>query len=79
MRVRVKLHSILRDYLPPQAKGQTTLELPAGATIADLRARLKIERQCVVIVNGKEVSDADHPLRDGDEVQMLMALGGGSG
>ncbi|OQY31168.1 MAG: hypothetical protein B6243_08870 [Anaerolineaceae bacterium 4572_5.2] len=78
MQIGLKLHSILRDYLPPETKGTTILALPNGATAAHLLAHLKIDRQCSILVNGQEVEDENHLLQDGDEVQMLIILGGGS-
>ncbi len=78
MQITLKLHSILRDYLPPEAKGKTTLTLPDGATAAYLLAHLNIDRQCSILVNGQEIEDELRVLQDGDEVQMLMVLGGGS-
>ena len=78
MQISLKLHSILRDYLPPEAKGKTILTLPDGSTAAQLSAYLDIDRQCSILVNGQEIEDENHLLQDGDEVQMLMILGGGS-
>ncbi|MFQ5577211.1 MAG: MoaD/ThiS family protein [Anaerolineae bacterium] len=78
MQVHVKLHSILRDYLPRAAKGKASLTLDEGATVAHLLQRLQITRRCIVMVNGKEISDWEHMLRDGDDVHMLVALGGGT-
>ncbi len=77
MQITLNLHSILRDYLPPETKGKTTLALPDGATAAYLLAQLNIDRQCSILVNGQEIEDDSRVLQDGDEVQMLMILGGG--
>lgn len=77
MKINVKLHSILRDYLPREAKGKTTLDLPPKTTVATVLETLKIDRQCIVMVNGEEIIDETHELQDNDDVQMLLALGGG--
>lgn len=77
MDVRVKLHSTLRDYLPPEAKGWATCALPKGATVVDLKQHLKINRPCSVAVNGIDVDDDRHVLQAGDDVHMFWAVGGG--
>ena len=77
MRVTVKLHGILRDHLPREAKGKTTLTLVDDATVAHVRAHLGIDRRCVTLVNDEEIEDGTRLLQDGDDVQMLMVLGGG--
>ena len=76
MDVKFILHGILRDYLPRQAKGKSTLDLPAGATIADALQALDIKRTVNGTVNGVEV-ETDHVLQDGDEVQLFRPIGGG--
>ena len=57
------------------------LELPAAATLAELAARLELGGQRVAFeVNGTIVprSQRDaHPLRDGDKVEVVSAIGGG--
>lgn len=77
MDVYVKLHSTLRDYLPPEAKGRATCALPEGATVVNLKRHLKINRPCSVAVNGVEVDDDHHILQPGDEIHMFWAVGGG--
>jgi sulfur carrier protein len=58
-----------------------TMELPAAATLAELVARLELAGQRVALeVNGTIVprSQRDaHPLRDGDKVEVVTAIGGG--
>jgi len=57
------------------------MELPASATLAELIARLELAGQRVALeVNGTIVprSQRDaHPLRDGDKVEVVTAIGGG--
>lgn len=76
MEIQVTLHGIMRDYLPREAKGKTTLELPTGATIEDVLAALKIERTINGAVNGEQV-EVTHGLQEGDEVQIFRPIGGG--
>lgn len=76
MKINLTLHGILRDYLPKEAKGKITLDMPAGATIADALQALDIDRTINGTVNGEEV-ETDHVLQDGDKVQLFRPIGGG--
>jgi len=78
MRVSVHLHGILRDVLPPTAKGHGVVELPEEATVADLLAALGIERRVIVAVNGRARVDDAHTLHDGDQAVIYTPVGGGS-
>lgn len=91
MRIDVQIFSILRDCLPPDAeRGQATLSLPEGATLADLVAHLGIDRRLgygatdvvakagwQVIVSGKYEPDMERVLRDGDQVRIFPPVAGG--
>lgn len=76
MEVKVTLHGLLRDFLPRQARGKTTLNLPAGATVADVMQALKIDRVVHAVVNGAQV-EITHMLKDGSELQLFRPPGGG--
>lgn len=76
MQINVILHGILRDYLPRQAKGKTTLELTGGSTVADVVKALKIKQTVTAAVDGTQV-ELSHPLEEGDELQMFRMVGGG--
>jgi sulfur carrier protein ThiS len=76
LQVKLTLHGILRDYLPRQAKGKTTLDLPEGTTIAGVVERLKIKQTVTAAVNGGQVQ-VGHVLQEGDELQMFRLVGGG--
>lgn len=76
MQVNLKLHGILRDYLPRQAKGQTTLHLPDDASIEDVISQLEIKQTVSAVVNGTEVEN-DYNLQDGDDLQMFRLIAGG--
>jgi sulfur carrier protein ThiS len=77
MRVSVHLHGILRDLLPPTAKGRSTVDLPEDSTVADLLTVLGIERRVIVAVNGQGRVEAGQGLRDGDQVVIYTPAGGG--
>jgi sulfur carrier protein ThiS len=77
MRVSVVLHSFLRDLLPPEAKGATTLELPEGARVKDVMAQLKLPGYVVFALNERLEKDRELPLKDGDALRFLRAGAGG--
>jgi len=77
MRVSVVLHSYLRDLLPPEARGVTTLELPEGARVKDVAARLGLPDHAIFALNERLARDRELPLEDGDTLRFLRAGAGG--
>jgi molybdopterin converting factor small subunit len=77
LEVRVQLYSILREKLPAEARGHTTLQLEMGTTVADIIELFEIERRVVVGVNGAHERDHSRPVQDGDEVKIFSAVSGG--
>jgi molybdopterin converting factor small subunit len=91
MQIQVQLFSILRDCAPPDAqRGQATVSLPEGATLADLVTHLGIDRHLgynaaeltsraswQVMVLGQFELDMERVLRDGDEVRIFPPVSGG--
>jgi len=57
------------------------MELPAGLTIEDLLARLKVRREFTAVALNREVAQrsryAETQLRDGDKVEIVHPMGGG--
>jgi molybdopterin converting factor small subunit len=80
MTVRVKLHAILRKFLPPDATDHTAvLDLDAGATVADAIGRLGIPPQHArMLVSGDDYLTLESPLRDGQEINVFPPLAGGA-
>lgn len=81
MRVHIRYFAALREVM---GRGDETLELPAGATVADA-SRALVERtpalraplaSCVAAVNRGYVAP-DAPLAEGDELVFIPPLGGG--
>lgn len=75
------LFAKLRDAA---GSGAATVELPAGATVADLRRRLAdaypavaglLERSAVAV--NHDFADADRPLAAGDEIAIIPPVSGG--
>jgi len=84
MHVSVIPFGVLKDWMGPST---ATVELPGGATVANLLDRLRatlplgaparILSSIAVSVNA-EYAQAAHILRDGDEVGLLPPVSGGS-
>jgi sulfur carrier protein ThiS len=74
--IKLTLHGILRDYLPRQAKGKTTLNLPEGANINDIVQQLNLKHTVSAAVGGVQVEN-NYVLRDGDDLQLFRPIGGG--
>ena len=76
MEIKLTLHGILRDYLPRQAKGKTTLTLPEGTTVAEVVDQLKIRQTVMAAVDGVQV-ETGYVLEDGADLQIFRMIGGG--
>jgi sulfur carrier protein ThiS len=78
MHVHVKLFSRFRQHLPREAKGEATIELPDGATVAHLLDHLGIvQRVQLITVNEQPETDQACVLRDGDSVRIFPVVVGG--
>ena len=77
MRVRVVLHSYLREKLPPENRGRAEIELPEGSTAADLFRLLGLPQGAAWGINGKLERDLAAPLTDGDEIRVFRQGAGG--
>jgi sulfur carrier protein ThiS len=77
VKVYLQLYSVLRDKLPPEAKGRAIYQLKDESTLRDLLDDLKITRKVVISVNGTQITDKTYPLRDGDEVKIFSSISGG--
>jgi molybdopterin converting factor small subunit len=77
--VEVRLFATLTQFLPSGSKaGTATLELPDGATIAEVTRRLGIPPGLdrVLLLNGAN-AEADARLRSGDVIDIFPPLAGG--
>jgi sulfur carrier protein ThiS len=77
VQIKVILHSIYREKLPPEAKGKATIELPPGSTMGDALAHLNIAAEAVCAVNGQVERKRGRPLHEGDQIEVFMRMGGG--
>lgn len=78
MEVNLQLYSILREKLPPEAKGRAMIKMDNGATLADLLKELDINHRVVISVNDTHEVDMSRQLHDGDEVKIFSSISGGS-
>jgi len=79
VKIEVRLFANLADYLPPGTRGSSaTIEVPDGATLADLVGRLAIPDDLprLMLVNGQDAG-AERRLRPGDVVSVIPPLAGG--
>ncbi len=75
--IELRFYSTLREKLPPEARGQTTLQLAAGATLADLAAHFDLPPTVIYSINDDHAEDLTIPLQSGDLVRVFSAVGGG--
>ncbi len=80
MRVVVRCFASVRELL---GGDELEVELPEGATVRDLRARLcaqapDFERLRVTCAVNRDYATAEHVLADGDEVAFIPPISGGS-
>ncbi len=77
--VEVRLFATLRQYAPELGLNEALRpDLPVGATVGDLIARLHVPPEEVkrVFVNYRAVTD-DYVLQDGDRVSIFPLVAGG--
>ncbi|MFQ5615618.1 MAG: MoaD/ThiS family protein [Anaerolineales bacterium] len=85
MHITVHLHTILQRETPEGLVNRLEVELPEGATLRDVLARLGLLNaygDCLppdamlLVVNGR-MADAEQRLFDGDQVNLMPAISGG--
>lgn len=80
MSIEIRLFATLRAYLPPGSnKGSARLELPAGATVSDALASLRIPAATasLVLVDGRFEEDRQRRLGEGCVLSVFPAVAGG--
>ncbi|MGH7387918.1 MAG: MoaD/ThiS family protein [Candidatus Rokuibacteriota bacterium] len=78
MRVEVRLFATLADFLPPDLRGNSSLDVPDGSRVSDVMARLGISDAIprMALVNGED-APADRALAEGDVLDVFPPLAGG--
>lgn len=80
MKVYVKLFALLRRHHPgPNRSEPLTVELPEGATAADLVPALSLPEKLVrhAFINNEQKT-LGAPLADGDQVSLFPPVSGGA-
>jgi hypothetical protein len=77
MQVKVILHSVLREKLPPEAKGRVILDLLEGVTVGQLFQQLDLPNHAAWALNGSLQRDLNITLQHGDEVRVFRQGAGG--
>jgi molybdopterin converting factor small subunit len=79
LKVEVCLTATLAVYLPPGTRGDSAvLDVPPGATVADVLRRLKIppDLDALTVINGRDASP-EQALAEGDILSVFPPLAGG--
>jgi sulfur carrier protein ThiS len=77
MQIKVSLHGSLRKKLSSESRGRTMLDMAPGSTIADVLTQLDITRRVICTMNNQIEHDFSVALSDGDDIQLLLPVGGG--
>lgn len=79
MKVQVQLFATLARYAPVGCPPDAIdMEVPAGATVADVLSSLAIPQdlECLMLVGGRD-ADLGQVLRDGASLSLFPPLAGG--
>jgi molybdopterin converting factor small subunit len=79
VKIEIRLFANLADYLPRGGHGSSaTVDVPDGATVADLVRRLAIPDDLprLMLVNGQDAG-GERRLAPGDVVSIIPPLAGG--
>ena len=78
MTVTVVMHGTLRRFLPDGA-ARATLDLPTGATVGEVLARLGAGGDTWLVARNQAVAARDAVLAPGDVLECFEPLAGGAG
>ena len=77
MQINVRLFGPLRDKLPIEAKGRTTLKLEEGVTVQAIFDQLELPPNLLITLNNDNEATSESVLSDGDLVVFFAAVSGG--
>ncbi len=79
IRVDVRLFTILRHRPDGQIRGHVSLELSEDATVADVLRELDVPADLPIVISvNDEQADPSTTLQDGDHIELIPAVAGGS-
>lgn len=81
MKIEVQLHTVLQRQTPQGLQRCIDLEIPPGSTLRDLLhlLGLELDPEQVLLVIDSKVVDENHLLAEGEKVNLIPAMSGGSG
>jgi len=77
IQLHLRLHGILRERLPAEAKGRAILTFPEETTITAVLDELSLHRHIQVAVNEEIEDNLDRKLQDGDRLEIFRPSAGG--
>ncbi len=80
MHLTIHLHTVYQIQSAGGPIGRLELDLPAGSTLGDLLAQLQIKPEpdtVLLVINGK-LAELENSLAEGDLVDVIPAISGGS-
>lgn len=80
MKVTVKLFSVLRKYLPPNAKESSfELEIKSGSKVIDVlnKTNIPIDLPRIILINGKACYNLEESINDNDIISFFPPMAGG--
>lgn len=80
MKITVHLHSILQIQTPEGMINRLEVDLPSQSTMEDLLRQLQIELspEHLLLARNGRVVDVDQTLQEGDLVNLMPAMSGGT-
>ena len=77
IQIHVRLHGTLREILPAETNGRTTMSFPERTQISAVLEELSIHRHIQVAVNDEIEDNLDKTLQDGDHLEIFRPSAGG--
>jgi sulfur carrier protein ThiS len=71
------MHMQVSVTFRPRRQPDRVVDLPAGATVADLLEATGQQRDHVLVVRGRDPIPEDEAVRDGEQLLVLSAFSGG--
>jgi len=76
--IHIRLHGILRDLLPSEAKGKIAMNLAEGTTISAVLDLLNIHHHIQVALNEEIEDNLDQELHNNDHLDIFRPAAGGT-
>jgi len=80
MKITIKLFSILRRYLPPNAVDSSfEIEIASGSKVIDIlvKTNIPLDLPRIILINGKRAFSLEEPVKDNDTISFFPPMAGG--